>query len=448
MKNTARSLFALAALFSLGWFHQATAIQLIGRNVDTNTTVFEDDGLEDDTVGSAPTTANVGSWVVTGSGATVTDSAPAGFIGGNALEIFRGAPQPFVEAQFSSPVAGGDTLEFSFAMNHTTKYPGIIFQNGATEVARIQGDSGGNYRIITEAAGGGGGWENSGITSPLNVWQDLTMTWDTGGGLFRLTADGSSYDYTSTTAAADVDRVLFRTDSGGAIFYLDGDALGPVALATTFTWKDDISGVWNDSGNWTRDGSGGSFPNSNQHTAVFGDAVGSNTRNVFTDVSVTVNSIRFENTMGGNYRIGGGPSINLVATTSASPVPPTIEVSQGTPEFQAPVHLLNDTTANVASGATLIFNNALDLMGNTLTKTGDGTLAIHNDLITSGGTVSLQQGSISGNGTVGGDVNNDGGTISPGNSSGVSGVPEPSGLILMMMALLGVFGVQRWRRTR
>ena len=237
-----RTLLSLVITMAIVWSHRevAAAVLLRGRNVDTNTDVFLDDGLEDDTVGSAPTTANVGSWVVTGSGATVTDSAPAGFIGGNALEIFRGAPQPFVEAQFSSPVAGGDTLEFSFAMNHTTKYPGIIFQNGATEVARIQGDSGGNYRIITEAAGGGGGWENSGITSPLNVWQDLTMTWDTGGGLFRLTADGSSYDYTSTTAAADVDRVLFRTDSGGAIFYLDGVpepsacillALGLAALA-------------------------------------------------------------------------------------------------------------------------------------------------------------------------------------------------------------------------
>ena len=78
-----------------------------------------------------------------------------------------------------------------------------------------------------------------------------------------------------------------------------------------------------------------------------------------------------------------------------------------------------NTTANVASGATLVFNNALNLNSNTLTKSGNGEMAIRNVLITGGGTVNIQQGTISGNGTIGGDVNNGGGTISPGNSPGV-----------------------------
>ena len=58
-------------------------------------------------------------------------------------------------------------------------------------------------------------------------------------------------------------------------------------------------------------------------------------------------------------------------------------------------------------------------MGNTLTKTGVGTLAINNNVLTGGGTVNCEQGTCSGTGTIGGDLNNGGGTISPGNSSRV-----------------------------
>ena len=91
----------------------------------------------------------------------------------------------------------------------------------------------------------------------------------------------------------------------------------------------------------------------------------------------------------------------------------------GTHQFQAVVNLLADTTMNVASGSTLSFNNALNLTGNTLIKTGDGTVAINNQLTTAGGNVDVQQGTISGNGTIGGDVTNSGGTTSPGNSPGM-----------------------------
>jgi len=58
-------------------------------------------------------------------------------------------------------------------------------------------------------------------------------------------------------------------------------------------------------------------------------------------------------------------------------------------------------------------------MGNTLTKTGAGEMTIRNDLVTNGGTVSVQEGNLSGIGPITGDVNNSGGTISPGNSPGV-----------------------------
>ena len=127
-----------------------------------------------------------------------------------------------------------------------------------------------------------------------------------------------------------------------------------------------------------------------------------------------------------------------------------INVAVGNHEFQARVNLHSDTDVTIASGFTLEFNNRLNLNGNTLSKLGFGEVAINNVLATGGGTVNVQAGTISGNGTVGGDVINDGGTISPGSNSEVFTVlapssdkmvvPEPSAVVMMGLGLLSVCG--------
>ena len=207
------------------------------------------------------------------------------------------------------------------------------------------------------------------------------------------------------------------------------------------TWNVDAQGDWNQGNNWAP----ASPPNTNNHSAIFGEKITS-PRTVSTDLAVTVNSITFLNT--NRYVVAGAGTVNLEKNSSAPMA--AINVAVGNHEFQARVNLHSDTDVTIASGFTLEFNNRLNLNGNTLSKLGFGEVAINNVLATGGGTINVQAGTISGNGTVGGDVINDGGTISPGSNSEVFTVlapssdkmvvPEPSAVVMMGLGLLSVCG--------
>jgi hypothetical protein len=188
--------------------------------------------------------------------------------------------------------------------------------------------------------------------------------------------------------------------------------------ATDFTWIPSNIGDWADSDNWSFE-SGFSASvnraNSPTHTAIFGNGISGPTT-VSTHAAVSVNRVVFDNETN-SYAVAGLGSVNLVEGPLEEV--PRIEVIAGNHEFQADVNLLNNTTADVASDAMLTFDNSLTLGGNSLTKIGDGTLAVNNDFVSTGGTINCQAGTCSGSGTIGGDLNNSGGAVSPGNSAGV-----------------------------
>ena len=56
----------------------------------------------------------------------------------------------------------------------------------------------------------------------------------------------------------------------------------------------------------------------------------------------------------------------------------------------------------------------------------------------------MLEGALSGIGDIGGDVNNEGGTISPGGSPNNSAVPEPQTLGLVILGLL-LLVAARWK---
>ena len=190
------------------------------------------------------------------------------------------------------------------------------------------------------------------------------------------------------------------------------------------SWDVDSTGSWHYTPNWDNHLPD---PSNERFTAIFGEAI-TEPRVVTTETDVTVRAIQFDHDV--SYAVAGFGTINLVSNSEG--INASINVANGTHQFQAPVKLNSLTDIDVASGSTLSFNGALDLAGSLLTKSGTGTLAINNRLTSSGGTISNLGGTIAGVGTIGGDVTNGGGTISPGLSlPPTSAVPEPAALVLL-----------------
>ena len=222
----------------------------------------------------------------------------------------------------------------------------------------------------------------------------------------------------STFSVGDGDDGVNDGTSAVPTTYIDDLRIGtsyadvtPVSGApvTDYEWGVDATGSWDDASNW----SGGSgVPSDSAKTAIFGSAITA-ARTVTTDTTVTVKAIEFDNA--NQYVIAGAGSVNLEADSGDA----SIDVVSGDHQFQAVVNLASNTDVAIAASSSLAMNNALNLAGNTLTKSGAGTLSINNDLTTAGGSVVMTAGTLGGVGTVGGDVTNTSGAVAPGNSAGM-----------------------------
>jgi hypothetical protein len=143
------------------------------------------------------------------------------------------------------------------------------------------------------------------------------------------------------------------------------------------------SGDWSQNLNWIPQLIPNAPASTNAQIAVFGSSATPQT--VFTNSTQTVNGLRFDS--GSEYAIAGAGALALRANTIGGNVNPTINVVTGGHELQLAVNVLNNTTVNVATDASLNVNNAVALDGRTLTNAGAGVLNL-NFGVTGGGVIS------------------------------------------------------------
>ena len=264
--------------------------------------------------------------------------------------------QTQITLSFDAKVADG--ARASFDLRSFANVDDYVFS------VTVDNNSRGNGDLIRVDLGAG----PAGLTESIDIteqWYTGEVVWNVGTDVTFTVFDESSIQVgqitnaDNTSLAPDTfDNIVLWNPAGAAnIDNLSVTAVG--GLTSTFAWKLPGLGNWNSANSWNP----GGIPNGN-HDAIFGGAIMAPST-VTTDADVTVRSIEFDNSHG--YAIAGQGSVNLAQGSNPNV---TIDVDQGSHQFQAVVNLHNTTLVNVAGSSKLSFNNVLNFNGNSLTKTG------------------------------------------------------------------------------
>ena len=316
----------------------------------------------------------------------------------------------------------------------------------------VSAQSGGsNHLFCTPDGGVCPGWFGGGGPSENGIWYWVRAVVAPGGSFADLYASPDGVDFTHRqklgVVPTNFGNKIGLNSAGQASVDTEYDFISVTVnpFGNQRTWNQNQSGDWNDSNNWD----GGGFPNGNDRDAILGSIIAS-PQTVFTNTVVTVRSIEFNSS--NTYAVSGTGSITMEAGSRNI----SLDVGQGSHEFQVPVRLNGNTDVNITEGASLEFVHRLGLNGNTMTKEGGGTLKISNTLNTGGGTVTGVAGTISGGGTISGDLNMIGGILAPGESPvtiAVIGnldpvvVPEPVSQVLIVLGGIMLLVIRRRYRS-
>ena len=340
-------------------------------------------------------------------------------VGNSGAQPFSGYTNYTKKAAVNS--LGGDDkliLEWSFEFGSTGdgwQRVGLNLANSTRSYGHSWNTQEGNGGYQTGGTYTGGGQFNVGVPQDTLTDYRMVLTDTTISHEWKPRSSGTWNVIAANTGSfGAIDEVFIDSDNDN--FNIDTISLKLKSLtpqsSLDATWSRDGVAAWDAGGSWNI------FPDppiTPDHTVTFADAISAPT-SVVVDTDVTINAITFDHSI--SYGILGLGSLNIQANTEVSPRMPAISVTQGEHQFAVVTNLIDDTTVDIAPGSMLSFNHALNLMGNTLTKTGLGTISINNRLTTNGGTVDVQEGALIGGGTIGGNVTNAGGTLSPGNSPG------------------------------
>jgi hypothetical protein len=160
--------------------------------------------------------------------------------------------------------------------------------------------------------------------------------------------------------------------------------VGPIE--SNFEWTANATGNWNQTTNWTPTGIPGTIPG--RQNVTLGSAITA-ARTIYNNEVRNINSLTLNNA--NSYIVAGVGTLAFQSDTSgATTIAPKVTVTSGAHQIQLAVELLNDTSVTAASGASLDFNNVIDLNGHVLTTSG----AVRFNHSTIGGGAVMSIGSL------------------------------------------------------
>lgn len=188
--------------------------------------------------------------------------------------------------------------------------------------------------------------------------------------------------------------------------------VGPIE--SDFEWTSNATGNWNQTTNWSPTGIPGTIPG--RQSVTLGSAITA-ARTVYNNEVRTLNSLTFNNT--NSYIVAGVGTLAFQSDTSgAATIAPEIIVTSGAHQIQLAVELLNDTSVTAAAGASVDFNNIVDLNGHVLTTSG--TVRFNHSTIGGGSVMSLGSLAAEGVASFGGDLTSAGAMLVDADASGNS----------------------------
>jgi hypothetical protein len=201
------------------------------------------------------------------------------------------------------------------------------------------------------------------IAPPAGSFQDVTVNYTSG-----------------ATVTGDLIVQLMEDTAGaheqGIFDDVQFTANGVVAPAQ---WSPNSSGDWNVAANWTA----GVAPNAAGTEADFLSAI-TTAHTVFSDVGVTVGTIKFNNA--NTYVLAGAGSLTLQATGTNTAL---VDVEGGgTDKITLPLTIASNTTFNAGTGSTLVISAPMTIdSGDKLSQTGTGTVSYQSTVtVQTGGT--------------------------------------------------------------
>jgi Dockerin type I domain/PEP-CTERM motif len=203
------------------------------------------------------------------------------------------------------------------------------------------------------------------IAPPAGSFQDVTVSFTT-----PATVTGDLIVQLMEDTAGAHEQGIFDDVQ----YTINGQAPAPVPQ-----WVPNGSGDWNVATNWST----GSAPNAVGAEADFLGAI-TTAHTVFSDVPVTVGTIKFNNA--NTYVLAGAGSLTLQATgTNTAQV--DVE-GGGTDKITLPLTIASNTTFNAGSGSTLVISAPMTIdSGDKLSQTGTGTVSYQSTVtVQTGGT--------------------------------------------------------------